>query len=122
VAQIIWSGLIGFAVGAFAYLDSAYVAHRNDEPLAVFDRQTVFLFDTVLTLLFIMLFVLPALSLDHALRPSSLLPGFAHLPGWFGFASMGMSAFLIPAIRALICNFGLARELEPNEPYDRPRD
>jgi hypothetical protein len=109
---ILISAAIGFVGGTAAYFDGAYAAHRNDDPLPVFDRSTAFLFDTVLTILCLLFFVFPALYLDHTLRPNSFLPGMRSLPGWFGFAAMFLSAFLIPVVRGLICNLGLAREAD----------
>jgi len=101
-AVIVALGLIGFAGGTIAYFDGAWVAHRNDDP--IFDRPTTFLFDTVATIICLMLFVTPALRLDKVLRPG------AALPGWCGFAAMFLSAFLIPTTRGLLCNLGLTRQ------------
>jgi hypothetical protein len=114
------SAAIGFVGGTISYLDSAWVAHRNDDPLPMFDKKTTFLFDLVLTILFLLLFVLPAIHLDYILRPNSLLPGLRSLPGWFGFAAIFLSAFLIPLIRGLICNLGLAREARDEDTRSFP--
>jgi hypothetical protein len=80
-----------------------YVKHRADDPSPVFDGPTTFLFDVTGYIVCLLLFVVPALGLDHALRPHAVLPGL------FGFAAMFLSAFLMPVLRGLLINLGVVR-------------
>jgi hypothetical protein len=100
---------IGFVGGAGAHFHGEVVKHREDDPLPVFDDATTFLFDTVMMIVCLLLFVVPAMHLEHSLWPNEALPGY------FGFAALFLSCFLIPVTRGLICNLGLARE--PRDEY-----
>lgn len=100
---------IGFVGGAGAHFHGEIVKHREDDPLPVFDDSTTLLFDTVMMIICMLLFVLPAMQLDHSLRLTEALPGY------FGFAALFLSCFLIPVTRGLICNLGLA-----SDPGDQP--
>jgi hypothetical protein len=103
-------GVIGFVGGAGAHFHGEIVKHREDDPLPVFDDATTFLFDTVMMIVCLLLFVFPAMQLDRTVWPGEALPGY------FGFAALFISCFLIPVMRGLICNLGLARE-----PYEGER-
>jgi hypothetical protein len=100
---------VGSTVSSFT---GEYVKHRADDPSPVFDGPTTLLFDLTGYIICLLLFFVPAISLDHALRPD------AALPSPFGFAALFLSAFLMPVLRGLLINLGLvrdgsARDLEP---------
>lgn len=100
-------GAIGFAGATLSNFGGEVVKHFADDPSPLFDGRTRFLFDTTGYVICLLLFVVPALALDHALRPA------APLPGYFGFAALFLSAFLMPVLRGLLINLGLAREEDP---------
>jgi len=85
-----------------------YISHRLDDPTPVFDRRTTILFHVTGLLLCFLLFVVPALQLDHAIRESGPLPGL------FGYFAFLLSVFLVTILRGLLCNLGLAREEDVN--------
>lgn len=97
-------GAVGFAGGALFALAGEFMNHWTDDPAPVFDFRTTLLFDTTGLVLSFLLFVIPALQLDHAMNPG------AALPGWFGYMALFLSSFLVTVLRGLLCNLGLARE------------
>ena len=101
---------VAFAGGAAFGLAGEYMNHRADDPAPVFNGPTTLLFDTAGMVLSFLLFVVPALRLDLALRPDDPLPGL------FGFMALFLSVFLVTILRGLLCNLGLAREEEDERP------
>jgi hypothetical protein len=97
---------IGFVGATTTNFAGEYMKHRADDPSPVFDGPTTLLFDTAGYIICLLLFVVPALGLDHALRPG------ASLPGLFGFAALFLSAFLMPVLRGLLINLGVARNAD----------
>ena len=108
-ATIATVAAIGFVGGTASNFCGEVVKHYFDDPAPLFDGRTRLLFDTVGYVISLMLFVVPALALDHALRPA------APLPGYFGFAALFLSTFLMPVLRGLLINLGLVREEDPRD-------
>jgi hypothetical protein len=92
---------IGFVGGGATDFVGEYMKHRADDPSPVVDGPTTLLFDVSGYIICLLLFFVPALALDHALHPASPLPGF------FGFAALFLSVFLMPVLRGLLINLGL---------------
>ena len=80
-----------------------YANHKLDDPSPVFDGKTTALYNmTGLTLCFL-LFVLPALSLDHMVTDGNARVGMlTHMALW-------LSVFVITISRGLLINLGLVR-------------
>jgi hypothetical protein len=92
-----------FAGTAAATYNGEVMKHRLDDPSPVLDGPTAMLFDTAGMIIGLMLFFLPALQLDHALHPDW------ELPGAFGYAALFLTGFLLPVLRGLLINLGVAR-------------
>jgi hypothetical protein len=100
---------IAFVGTAGSTFSGEFMKHRLDDPLPVFDGPTTLLFDMAGTVIALLLFFIPALQLDRVLHPDEALPGV------FGFAALFLTAFLLPVLRGLLCNFGLVR-VEEDQP------
>jgi uncharacterized membrane protein len=97
---------ISFAGGVSFGMFGEYMNHKTDDPAPVFDARTTLLFDTVGMVVCFLLFVIPAIRLDHAL-------GLSDPQGWrFFYMALFLSAFLVTILRGLMCNLGLAREAD----------
>lgn len=97
------AGIAFAGTAAFGFLGE-YIKHRADDPSPVFDGPTTLLFDLAGYIVCLLLFYIPALGLDHAVRPAAALPGL------FGFAALFLSALLLPVLRGLLINLGLVRD------------
>jgi hypothetical protein len=94
------AGIAFIGTAAFGFLGE-YVKHRADDPSPVFDGPTTLLFDLTGYIICLLLFYIPALGVDHAVRPAAALPGL------FGFAALFLTALLLPVLRGLLINLGL---------------
>lgn len=108
-AVLVIGGIYGAGSAAIA-VAGEYVNHRLDDP--VFDTRTTILFDLVGLTFGFLLFVIPAMQLEAALRTSN------GTPGAFAFLTMLLTSFGVVILRGLLMNLGIVRD---GENADRDR-
>lgn len=103
MAAILTVSGIYFVCTASSTVAAEYVNHRLDDPSPVFDARTTTLYDLVGLTFGFLLFVIPAMQLEHALRPGQLVPGPMAL------LAFCLTAFGVTISRGLLVNLGLVR-------------
>jgi len=102
-AVLLTAGITAVCTGSTA-VAAEYVNHKLDDP--VFDARTTILFDLVGLAFGFLLFVIPAMQLEVALRPGS------PTPGPFAVLALCFTTFGVVVLRGLLMNLGIVRDGE----------
>ena len=95
------TGITAVAIGS-ASLGGEAVNHKLDDP--IFDARTTILFDLVGLTFGYLLFVVPAMQLEAALRSGH------ETPGAFALLALCLTSFGVVILRGLLMNFGVVRD------------
>lgn len=100
-AVLLTAGITAICAGSTSMV-AEYVNHKLDDP--VFDTRTTILFDLIGLTFGFLLFVIPAMHLEVALRPGQALPGPLSI------LALSLTAFGVVLLRGLLMNLGIVRD------------
>lgn len=104
-AMLAASGIYAVGTASIAVLGE-YINYKFDDPSPVFEARTTILFDLVGLSFGFLLFVIPAMQLDLALRPG------APVPGYMALLAFCVTAFGVTVLRGLLVNLGIVRNTD----------